>query len=137
MHFFNPVDRMQLVEVISGEKTSDATVATLVALARKIGKTPIVLLFRPEHVGFVLTKNPRNFTNREVSGGLIFGNLLVLSLLVFLTLRAPLGAAGALTAFTPLALFFAVRNPGTAWLLTKAYFGVVWLYLLGISGAAG
>src|SRR5439155_25378651 len=46
-----------------------------------IGKTPVVLLFRPEHVGFVLTKNPRNFTNREVSGGLIFGNLLVLSLL--------------------------------------------------------
>jgi cytochrome P450 len=46
-----------------------------------IGKTPIVLLFRPEHVGYVLTLNPRNFTNREVSGGLIFGNLLVLSLL--------------------------------------------------------
>jgi cytochrome P450 len=46
-----------------------------------IGKTPIVLLFRPEHVRYVLTENPRNFTNREVAGGLIFGNLLVLSLL--------------------------------------------------------
>ena len=40
MHFFNPVDRMQLVEVIRGEKTGDATVATLVALAKKIGKVP-------------------------------------------------------------------------------------------------
>ena len=46
-----------------------------------IGKTPIVLLFRPDHVRYVLTENPRNFTNREVAGGLVFGNLLVLSLL--------------------------------------------------------
>ena len=46
-----------------------------------IGKTPIVLLFRPEHIRYILTENPRNFTNREVAGGLIFGNLLVLSLL--------------------------------------------------------
>ncbi|HEV3448952.1 MAG TPA: 3-hydroxyacyl-CoA dehydrogenase NAD-binding domain-containing protein, partial [Gemmataceae bacterium] len=43
MHFFNPVDRMQLVEVIRGEKTSDTTTATLVALAKRIGKTPIVV----------------------------------------------------------------------------------------------
>jgi cytochrome P450 len=47
----------------------------------RIGKTPIVLLFRPEHIRYILTENPRNFTNREVSGGLIFGTLLVLSLL--------------------------------------------------------
>jgi cytochrome P450 len=46
-----------------------------------IGKTPIVLFFRPEHIRYILTKNPRNFTNREVAGGLIFGNMLVLSLL--------------------------------------------------------
>ena len=46
-----------------------------------IGKTPIVLLFRPEHIRYILTENPRNFTNREVAGGLIFGNLLVLTLL--------------------------------------------------------
>jgi 3-hydroxyacyl-CoA dehydrogenase/enoyl-CoA hydratase/3-hydroxybutyryl-CoA epimerase/3-hydroxyacyl-CoA dehydrogenase/enoyl-CoA hydratase/3-hydroxybutyryl-CoA epimerase/enoyl-CoA isomerase len=42
LHFFYPVDRMQLVEVIRGEKTSDETVATLVALSRRIRKTPIV-----------------------------------------------------------------------------------------------
>jgi len=43
MHFFSPVDRMALVEVIRGEKTSDETVATIVALAKRIGKTPIVV----------------------------------------------------------------------------------------------
>ncbi|MDA1016643.1 MAG: 3-hydroxyacyl-CoA dehydrogenase NAD-binding domain-containing protein [Planctomycetota bacterium] len=42
MHFFYPVDRMGLVEVIRGEKTSDETVATIVELARRIKKTPIV-----------------------------------------------------------------------------------------------
>jgi cytochrome P450 len=46
-----------------------------------IGKTPVVLFFRPEHIRYILTENPRNFTNREVAGGLIFGNLLVLTLL--------------------------------------------------------
>jgi cytochrome P450 len=46
-----------------------------------IGKTPVVLLFRPEHIRYVLTENPHNFTSREVAGGLVFGNLLVLSLL--------------------------------------------------------
>jgi cytochrome P450 len=46
-----------------------------------IGKTPIVLLFEPEHVRYVLTENPRNFTNREVAGGLVFGKLLLFSLL--------------------------------------------------------
>src|SRR5579871_1876223 len=35
-----------------------------------IGTTPIVLLFRPEHVRYVLTENPRNFTSREVAEGL-------------------------------------------------------------------
>ncbi|HKI16901.1 MAG TPA: 3-hydroxyacyl-CoA dehydrogenase NAD-binding domain-containing protein, partial [Isosphaeraceae bacterium] len=43
MHFFNPVDRMELVEVIRGEQTNDETVATIVALARRIRKTPIVV----------------------------------------------------------------------------------------------
>ena len=43
MHFFSPVDRMELVEVIRGEQTSDETVATVVALAKRIRKTPIVV----------------------------------------------------------------------------------------------
>jgi 3-hydroxyacyl-CoA dehydrogenase / enoyl-CoA hydratase / 3-hydroxybutyryl-CoA epimerase / enoyl-CoA isomerase len=43
MHFFNPVDRMELVEVIRGAKTSDETIATMVALAKQVRKTPIVV----------------------------------------------------------------------------------------------
>ncbi len=43
MHFFNPVHRMPLVEVIRGEKTSEKAVATTVALAQKMGKTPVVV----------------------------------------------------------------------------------------------
>jgi 3-hydroxyacyl-CoA dehydrogenase / enoyl-CoA hydratase / 3-hydroxybutyryl-CoA epimerase / enoyl-CoA isomerase len=53
MHFFNPVDRMKLVEVIRGEKTNDETVVTLVALAKKIGKTPIVIKDCP---GFLVNR---------------------------------------------------------------------------------
>src|SRR5205823_13198666 len=53
MHFFNPVERMQLVEVIRGKKTSDATTATLVALAKRIGKTPIAVRGCP---GFLVNR---------------------------------------------------------------------------------
>jgi 3-hydroxyacyl-CoA dehydrogenase/enoyl-CoA hydratase/3-hydroxybutyryl-CoA epimerase/enoyl-CoA isomerase len=53
MHFFNPVDRMELVEVIRGEKTSDLTVATIVALAKQMRKTPIVVKDCP---GFLVNR---------------------------------------------------------------------------------
>lgn len=43
MHFFNPVPLMPLVEIIPGEKTEDRVVATVVDLAKKAGKTPIVV----------------------------------------------------------------------------------------------
>lgn len=43
MHFFNPVHMMPLVEVIRGEKTSDTAIATVVSLAKTMGKTPIVV----------------------------------------------------------------------------------------------
>jgi 3-hydroxyacyl-CoA dehydrogenase/enoyl-CoA hydratase/3-hydroxybutyryl-CoA epimerase/enoyl-CoA isomerase len=43
MHFFNPVPVMPLVEVIRGARSSEAAVATAVAYARKMGKTPIVV----------------------------------------------------------------------------------------------
>ncbi len=43
MHFFNPVPRMPLIEIIRGEKTSDQTVATIVDFCKKIGKTPMVV----------------------------------------------------------------------------------------------
>ncbi len=53
MHFFYPVDRMQLVEVIRGAKTDDETVVTIVDLAKKIGKTPIVMKDCP---GFLVNR---------------------------------------------------------------------------------
>jgi len=43
MHFFNPVNKMPLVEVIRGKDTSDETIAAVVAYAAKMGKSPIVV----------------------------------------------------------------------------------------------
>ena len=43
MHFFNPVHRMPLVEVIRGEKSSETAIARTVAYAKAMGKTPIVV----------------------------------------------------------------------------------------------
>ncbi|MDX1304221.1 fatty acid oxidation complex subunit alpha FadB [Photobacterium sp.] len=43
MHFFNPVHRMPLVEIIRGERTSDQTISRVVAYAARMGKSPIVV----------------------------------------------------------------------------------------------
>ncbi|MBT8485548.1 MAG: enoyl-CoA hydratase/isomerase family protein [Phycisphaerae bacterium] len=43
LHFFNPVNRMQLVEVIAGKKTSRDTVLAAAELVRRMGKLPIVV----------------------------------------------------------------------------------------------
>ncbi|TET84506.1 MAG: hypothetical protein E3J46_10985, partial [Desulfobacteraceae bacterium] len=43
LHFFNPVHRMPLVEVIKSSKTSDETLATIIAFARRLGKVVIVV----------------------------------------------------------------------------------------------
>jgi len=43
MHFFNPVHRMPLVEVIRGQQTSEQAIARTVAYAKALGKTPIVV----------------------------------------------------------------------------------------------
>ena len=53
IHFFNPVRRMPLVEVIRGRDTSDETVATAVAYAKAIGKSPIVVHDGP---GFLVNR---------------------------------------------------------------------------------
>lgn len=47
MHFFSPVDRMPLLEVIPGERTAPAAVATAVRFGRRMGKTVIVVADRP------------------------------------------------------------------------------------------
>ncbi|WP_028081403.1 fatty acid oxidation complex subunit alpha FadB [Solimonas soli] len=53
MHFFNPVHRMPLVEVIYGEKTSKEAIATVAAYAAAMGKTPIVVKNCP---GFLVNR---------------------------------------------------------------------------------
>jgi 3-hydroxyacyl-CoA dehydrogenase/enoyl-CoA hydratase/carnithine racemase len=53
IHFFNPVRKMPLVEVIRGAKTSDETVATAVAYAKGVGKSPIVVNDGP---GFLVNR---------------------------------------------------------------------------------
>jgi len=53
LHFFNPVRRMTLVEVVRGPATSDATVATAVAHAKRLGKCPVVVRDSP---GFLVNR---------------------------------------------------------------------------------
>ena len=53
MHFFNPVPMMALVELIRGLQTDDATVEAAAALAKRLGKTPIVVRNSP---GFVVNR---------------------------------------------------------------------------------
>jgi 3-hydroxybutyryl-CoA dehydrogenase len=50
MHFMNPVPVMQLVEVIRGHATSDATTASVMEAARALGKTPVEV---SDYPGFV------------------------------------------------------------------------------------
>ncbi|MEM0007020.1 MAG: 3-hydroxyacyl-CoA dehydrogenase [Candidatus Bathyarchaeia archaeon] len=54
MHFFNPPQMMALVEVIKGEKTSQETIDTLVELAKKLGKTPVVV--KKDVRGFIVNR---------------------------------------------------------------------------------
>ncbi len=53
MHFFNPADRMKLVEVIAGENTPDEMVEKIKGIAAEIGKTPVQVKEAP---GFVVNR---------------------------------------------------------------------------------
>ena len=53
MHFFNPADRMKLVEVIAGENTPDEMVEKIKAISVEIGKTPVQVKEAP---GFVVNR---------------------------------------------------------------------------------
>lgn len=53
MHFFSPAERMPLVEIITGDKTSDEALAKAFDLAQKLGKKPIVVKDSP---GFFTTR---------------------------------------------------------------------------------
>ncbi|MCB0354565.1 MAG: fatty oxidation complex subunit alpha, partial [Bdellovibrionales bacterium] len=53
MHFFNPVEKMPLVEIVRGEKTDERTTAVVAALTSKLGKFPIVVQDVP---GFLVNR---------------------------------------------------------------------------------
>jgi 3-hydroxyacyl-CoA dehydrogenase/enoyl-CoA hydratase/3-hydroxybutyryl-CoA epimerase len=53
LHFFNPVHRMKLVEVVRAEQTSETTTDTAVAFVQRIGKFPVVVRDRP---GFLVNR---------------------------------------------------------------------------------
>jgi len=53
MHFFNPVAKMPLIEVIRGEKSSDEAVSTIFQFSKQLGKTPIVVKDAP---GFLVNR---------------------------------------------------------------------------------
>jgi enoyl-CoA hydratase/3-hydroxyacyl-CoA dehydrogenase len=54
MHFFNPPQMMALVEVIKGDNTSQDTITTVVGLAKKLGKTPVIV--RKDLRGFIVNR---------------------------------------------------------------------------------
>ncbi len=53
MHFFNPAPVMKLVEVVRGEKSSDAAIEKVCSFAEALGKTPVVALDSP---GFIVNR---------------------------------------------------------------------------------
>jgi 3-hydroxybutyryl-CoA dehydrogenase len=63
MHFFNPVPMLKLVEVIRAAQTSDETAATIVALARELGKEPVEV---QDVAGFVSNRILMPFINEAV-----------------------------------------------------------------------
>jgi 3-hydroxybutyryl-CoA dehydrogenase len=63
MHFMNPVPVMQLVEVIRGHATSDATTTTTLDIARALGKTPVEV---NDYPGFVANRILMPMINKAV-----------------------------------------------------------------------
>jgi 3-hydroxyacyl-CoA dehydrogenase / enoyl-CoA hydratase / 3-hydroxybutyryl-CoA epimerase len=64
LHFFSPVDKMPLVEIIRGERTSDAAVARAIDLVQQIRKTPIVV---NDSRGFFTSRVIGTFLNEAVA----------------------------------------------------------------------
>ncbi|MBS4727476.1 enoyl-CoA hydratase/isomerase family protein [Mycobacterium sp. SM1] len=64
LHFFSPADKMPLLEIIKGQKTSDATLAKAIDLASQIGKTPIVV---NDSRGFYTSRVIGTFLNEAIA----------------------------------------------------------------------
>lgn len=58
MHFFNPAPVLKLVEVVRGEQTSNETIETIMALAKQLGKTPVLSKDSP---GFIVNRVARHY----------------------------------------------------------------------------
>ena len=58
LHFFNPAPVMRLVEIIQGEATDKAVIDTLVCMAQKMGRTPVVCKDAP---GFIVNRVARHY----------------------------------------------------------------------------
>lgn len=63
LHFFNPVPRMRIVEVVRGLKTEDATISRLLEVARRIGCQPVLTSDSP---GFVVNHAGRAFVTEAL-----------------------------------------------------------------------
>lgn len=63
MHFFSPVEKMPLVEIIPHAATSEKTIATTVKLAKKQGKTPIVV---SDKAGFYVNRILAPYINEAI-----------------------------------------------------------------------
>ncbi len=63
MHFFNPVNRMPLVEIIPGEKTTPENTQRIINLTKKLGKTPLVVKNCP---GFLINRILLPYMNESV-----------------------------------------------------------------------
>ena len=64
IHFFSPVDKMPLVEIIKGEKTSDEALARVFDYTLAIGKTPIVV---NDSRGFFTSRVIGTFVNEALA----------------------------------------------------------------------
>jgi 3-hydroxybutyryl-CoA dehydrogenase len=58
MHFFNPAYIMKLVEVVKGDKTNDEVAKTVYAIAKQMGRTPVICKDAP---GFIVNRVARPF----------------------------------------------------------------------------
>ncbi|MFK7927308.1 MAG: 3-hydroxyacyl-CoA dehydrogenase NAD-binding domain-containing protein [Myxococcota bacterium] len=64
LHFFSPVEKMPLVEIIRGERTSDATIAKAFDIVQRLKKTPIVV---QDSRGFFTSRVIARFLNEAVA----------------------------------------------------------------------
>ena len=63
LHFFNPVNKMPLVEIIAGEKTSPETIQKLLTLSKQLGKTAVVV---KDVAGFLVNRILLRYLNEAM-----------------------------------------------------------------------